>query len=87
MSARKSTHYKKGITKIDPLKGYEVKQLGPLLPQFGKRRVKNEKGRPVTKYYLKKTQNLHCWVNWAESFGDQKEKWVFSFITKKRIEI
>ena len=73
MSARKSTHKKLGVKKIDPIKKYEVKQLGPLCPEFGKRRVKNAKGRPVTKYYLKKTENLRCWINWQESFGDKQK--------------
>merc|ERR1711917_84131 len=74
MSARKSTHYKAGVKKIDPNRQYEIQSVGPLCPAFGKRRVKNDKGRPVTKYYLKSTPKLRVWVNWAESFGDVKQR-------------
>merc|ERR1712168_59031 len=81
MSARKSTHSKPGkatwksnvIKAINPTQDYEVNTIGPLLPKWATKKVKNSKGKIVKKYNLKSDESS-VWVNWVDQFADKHAK-------------
>ena len=77
MSARKSTHRKPVkmniIKTINPTQEYEVKTIGPLLPKWATKKVKNGKGKIVKKYKMK-TEESSVWVNWVDQFADKHAK-------------
>merc|ERR1711990_1235417 len=82
--ARKSTHQKKqrttkagtknAVVEIDPKKKYEVAEVGPLYLSWGKKKVKNSKGKFVKQFYLKKKSKHLVWVKWTDPFQDESEK-------------
>jgi hypothetical protein len=82
--AKKSTHKKQtkktkagksnDVVKIDPKKQYEIAEVGPIYLSWGKKRVKNSKGRFVKEYYLKKNSKHLIWVKWTDPFQDESEK-------------
>merc|ERR1712168_370522 len=83
-TARKSTHSKaKRIEKsarpvvkeIDETAHYEIEKIGPVHLKWGKRSMKNSKGKMVKKWYIDKTRSKHLiWVEWREPFEDKDEK-------------
>lgn len=58
----------------DPDKTYEISEIGPIYLDWGKRRVKNSRGKIVREHYLKKDSKHRIWVKWADEFNDQYEK-------------
>lgn len=82
--ARKSTSSKKKVTsairsklskktvEIDQTKSYVVDKFGPIHLSWGKRRVKNKKGKFVKKYYLKDSRKHLIWIKWRDVFEDSK---------------
>ena len=77
MSARKSTHRKpvksNKVGTINPNREYEVKDIGPLLPKWTTKKVKNVKGKIVKKYQMK-TKESSVWVHWVDQFADKHAK-------------
>ena len=82
MSARKSTHRKPPgklvkasniIKAINPNQDYEVMTIGPLLPKWATKKVKNSKGKIVKKYHMKANESS-VWVNWVDQFADKYAK-------------
>merc|ERR1712212_1201246 len=76
-SKRKSTKVvrsalKRKIVKVDPQKEYEVSKFGPIWLSWGKKKVKNSKGKLVKQWYIKKDHKHQVWVKWASEFQDEK---------------
>jgi len=76
-SKRKSTKVvrqslKRKIVKVDPQKEYEVSKFGPIWLSWGKKKVKNSKGKLVKQWYIKKDSKHQIWVKWASEFADEK---------------
>ena len=72
MSARKSTHRKPvAIKNINPNIDYEVNTIGPILPKWATKKVKNQKGKIVKKYQMK-TDESSIWVKWVDEFADKR---------------
>ena len=76
--ARKSTHAKGKTAKAtrgkimrdDPTKEYEVESVGPIYILWGKKKIRNEKGKTVKKYYVKKDSKHLMWVKWTKGYSD-----------------
>ena len=45
--------------------------LGPLLLSFGRKKVRNHKGKTLKKFYLKE-KKTHIWVHWAQGYDENK---------------
>merc|ERR1711915_921287 len=84
-TARKSTHGKRQmkitkagtpnkVVKIDPKKKYAIEEIGPIFLAWGKKRVKNNKGKTVKQFYLKKSAKHLIWVKWTDPFQDEEEQ-------------
>lgn len=58
---------------IDETKHYEVAEIGPVYLEWGKKRIKNARGKVVKEYYLKKDSKHRIWVKWADPFQDVLE--------------
>jgi hypothetical protein len=77
--ARKSTHAKsktakatrEKIMKDDPTKEYELESVGPLYILWGKKKIRNDKGKTVKKYYAKKDEKHLIWVKWTQGYSDK----------------
>ena len=41
---------------------------------WGKRRRKNDRGKMVKEYYIKKESKHLIWVEWTDKFEDEHEK-------------
>jgi len=72
-SAGKSSTTTKKRVEIDETKHYEVAEVGPIYLEWGKKRTKNSKGKPVKEYYLKKDSKHRIWVKWVDPFQDVLE--------------
>jgi len=81
-TAKKSSHKKskkivrgeKRVVPVDAKKKYEIAEIGPVHLSWGKKRVKNSKGRYVKQWYLKKDSKHLIWVKWVQPFEDEVEK-------------
>jgi len=62
------------VVQIDNKKKYEISAIGPVHLAWGKKRVKNSKGKIVKEYYIKKDTKHLIWVKWSEPFEDDHEK-------------
>jgi len=58
---------------IDETKHYEVAEIGPVYIEWGKKKIKNAKGKIVKEYYLKKESKHRIWVKWVDPFQDVLE--------------
>lgn len=88
-TARKSTHKKKTVGKtssksptkakkprvveINPEEKYEIETIGPVHLMWGKRRKRNNKGKVVKEWYIKKQSKQLIWVKWKQPFEDEHE--------------
>ena len=85
--ARKSTHTKKKLTtelrgkvlrreEHETNKEYEFDEIGPIYLLWAKKKVRNEKGKTVTKSYIEKDEKHLIWVKWTKSFkGNDDIHW------------
>lgn len=77
--ARKSTHKATKATgksrgkvlREEPDKEYDVAEIGPIYLLWGKKRVKNDRGKTVKKYYIRKTNKHLIWVKWVKEYSDK----------------
>ena len=77
--ARKSTHKASKATgksrgkvlREEPDKEYDIAEMGPIYLLWGKKRVRNERGKTVKKYYIRKTNKHLIWVRWAQEYSDK----------------
>jgi len=81
--ASKSPEKSANVVKIDPARvikmheperKYEIAAVGPIYLSWGKKRVKNAKGKIVKEYYIKKDSKHLIWVKWVDPFQDTHEK-------------
>merc|ERR1712176_406182 len=70
---QKAAPAKKKRVEIDETKHYAISEIGPICLEWGKKRVKNNKGKVVKEYYLKKNPKHRIWVKWEEPFQDRLE--------------
>jgi len=59
---------------ISETKHYEVAQVGPVYLEWGKKKIKNARGKIVKEYYLKKDTKHRIWVKWIDPFQDVLEE-------------
>lgn len=52
---------------------YEIAELGAIYPEWGLMKEKNDKGKIITKYFLKDLSEHRIWVRWESTFADQYE--------------
>ena len=60
-------------TNINIKKHYEVAEIGPIYMEWGKKKIKNARGKIVKEYYLKKESKHRIWVKWVDPFQDVLE--------------
>lgn len=68
-----STQAKKKVVEINETKHYDVAQIGPVYLEWGKKKTKNDKGKIIREYYLKKESKHRIWVKWTDPFQDSME--------------
>ena len=84
--ARKSTHTKKKLTtelrgkvlrreEHETNKEYEFDEIGPIYLLWAKKKVRNEKGKTVTKSYIEKDEKHLIWVKWTKPFKGTEIYW------------
>ena len=85
--ARKSTHTKKKLTtesrgkvlrreEDETNKEYEFDEIGPIYLLWAKKKVRNEKGKTVTKSSIEKDEKHLIWVKWTKPFkGTDEINW------------
>jgi len=71
-SSSKTAAPKKRVD-IDETKHYEVAEIGPIYLEWGKKKIRNSKGKLVKEYYLKKDSKHRIWVKWIDPFQDVLE--------------
>merc|ERR1712063_117075 len=58
---------------INENKHYDVAEIGPVYLEWGKKKIKNARGKIVKEYYLKKDSKHRIWVKWIDPFQDVLE--------------
>ena len=77
--ARKSTHKPKTVTRNsrgkvlrdDQNQESDVVEIGPIYLLWAKKRVRNERGKTVKKYYIRKPYKHLIWVKWKAHFPEK----------------
>lgn len=77
--ARKSTHKPKTATgksrgkvlRENPDNECDVEEIGPIYLLWAKKRVRNERGKTVKKYYIRKSNKHLIWVKWKAHFPEK----------------
>ena len=52
------------------VKVHEIAEIGPIYLIWAKKKVKNDKGKTVKRWYIREPKKQRIWVKWVEPFND-----------------